>query len=83
MGDYNGAEVCGVVGLFLLNNLGKNFEKNSVDLYRDDGFAISKNINGHHADKIFKEFHQWFTEKGLSLETESKIETVNYLDITF
>ena len=58
MGDYNGAEVCGVVGLLLLNNLGKNFEKNSVDLYRDDGFAISKNINGHHADKIFKEFHQ-------------------------
>ena len=79
MGDYNGADVCGVVGLLLL----KNFEKNSVDLYRDDGFAILKNIYGHHADKIPKEFHQWFAEKGLSLETESKIETVNYLDIPF
>ena len=54
MGDYNGADVCGVVGLLLL----KNFEKNSVDLYRDDGFAILKNIYGHHADKIPKEFHQ-------------------------
>ena len=42
MGAYNGAEVCEIVGLFLLNNLANKFDKNSVDLHRDDGLAYSK-----------------------------------------
>ena len=42
MGAYDGAEVCEIVGLFLLNNLANKFEKNSVDLYRDDGLALFK-----------------------------------------
>ena len=54
MGDYNGAEICEIVALFYLNNLAKKFDKNSVRLYRDDGLAIFKNINGQGADKIPK-----------------------------
>ena len=65
---YDGAEVCENVGLFLLNNLANKFEKNSVGLYRDDGLALFKNINGHRGDKIRKDFHQLFKENGLSLE---------------
>ena len=61
MGGYDGAEVCEIVALFLLNNLANKFEKNSVGLYRDDGLALFKNINGHRADKIRKEFHQLTT----------------------
>ena len=52
MGAYDGAEVCEIVGLFLLNNLANKYDKNSVGLYRDDGLALFKNINGHRADKI-------------------------------
>ena len=69
-------------GLFLLNNSANKFDKNSVGLYRDDGLALFKNINGHRADKIRKEFHQLFKENGLSLEIECNLKTVNYLDIT-
>ena len=36
MGAYNGAEVCEIVGLFLLNNLANKFDKK----YRDDGLAL-------------------------------------------
>ena len=82
MAAYDGVEVCKIVDLFLLNNLANNFEKNSVALYRDDGLALFKNINGHRADKIRKEFHQLFKENGLSLEIECNLKTVNYLDIT-
>ena len=57
MGAYDGAEVCELVGLFLLNSLANKFDKNSVGLYRDDGLVVSKNINGHHADKIRKQFY--------------------------
>ena len=82
MRAYDGAEVCEFVGLFLLNNLGNNFDKNSVGLYRDVGFALFKNINGHQADKIRKEFYQLLKENGLSLKIECNLKTVNYLDIT-
>ena len=68
--------------MFLLNNLANKFDKTSVGLYRDDGLALFKNINGHLADKIPKEFHQLFKENGLSLEIESNLKTLNYLDIT-
>ena len=68
--------------MFLLNNLANKFDKTSVGLYRDDGLALFKNINGHLADKIPKEFHQLFKENGLSLEIECNLKTLNYLDIT-
>ena len=82
MRAYDGAEVCEFVGLFLLNNLGNNFDKNSVGLYGDVGFALFKNISGHQADKIRKEFHQLLKENGLSLKIECNLKTVNYVDIT-
>ena len=34
----------------------QKFNKNNIDLYRDEGLADFKNINGHQADKIRKEF---------------------------
>ena len=48
----DGTEVCKIAGLFLLNNLTNKFDRNSIGLYRDDGLAKFKSINGHHADKI-------------------------------
>ena len=72
MGAYDAAEVCEIVGLFLLNNLANKFDKNSVGLYRDDGLALFKNIIGHRVAKIRKEFHQLFKENGLSLEMQPK-----------
>ena len=76
MGAYDGAEVCEIVGLVLLNNLANKFEKNCGGLSKDDGLALFKNINGHRADKIRKEVHQLFKENGLSLEIECNLKTV-------
>ena len=79
MGIYHWDDVCEIVGLFLLNNLGNEFDKNSVGLYRHDGPALFKNINNHRADKIRKEFHELFKGNGLSLDIECNLKTVNYL----
>ena len=78
MGAYDGAEVCEIVGLFLLNNLANKFDKNSFGLYRDDVLVR----HGHRAGKMRKEFHQLFKEERLSLEIDCNLKTVNYLDIT-
>jgi hypothetical protein len=42
MGSFDGAEICELVGLFVLNHLGKRFGKENIGLYRDDGLAIIK-----------------------------------------
>ena len=40
-------------------------------------FPYLKNIDGHRAVKVHKEFHELFKEYGLSLETECYLKTVN------
>ncbi len=42
MGSYDGAEICELVGLFILNKLGQKFGKENIGLYRDDGLAITQ-----------------------------------------
>ena len=82
MGAYDGAEICELVGLFLLNEISKSYKKEQVGLYRDDGLTVFKNINGHEADKIRKHFHQIFKSHGLLLEIECNLKITNFLDIT-
>ena len=55
MGSYDGAEVCELAGLFMLIELSKNFDKDNIGLYRDDGLSVFKNYNGHENDKVQKE----------------------------
>ena len=42
MGAYDGAEVCELVGTFLLDKISEKYGKNSISLYRDDGLSVFK-----------------------------------------
>ena len=49
MGSWDGAEVCEIVGLYLLNklvNIKQIFNKNEVGIFRDDGLSACEG-NGH------------------------------------
>ena len=39
MGAYGGAEVCELVGTYLLRLIAEKYNKNDIGLYRDDGLA--------------------------------------------
>ena len=54
IGSYDGAELCELAGLFMLNELSKKFDKDNIGLYREEGLAVFKNHNGHQNDKIRK-----------------------------
>ena len=41
MGSFDGAEICELVGLFILSKLKDKFG-NDLGLYRDDGLAVLK-----------------------------------------
>ena len=54
-GAYDGAEVCELVGIFILNKIVEKYNKNNVGLYRDDGLTVFKNISGPESGRIKKE----------------------------
>ena len=70
MGSYDGAKICELVGLYLLNRLTTVLNKSSVGLYRDDGLAAITNANGPKLDRIRKDIIALFKEKGLSIILE-------------
>ena len=51
MGSSDEAEVCELVGLFVLDSLPKNFGKTNTELYRDDGLILQKNVTVRQAEK--------------------------------
>ena len=62
MGSYDGAEVCELVGFYLLNLLTNEFRKDNIGLYRDGGLSFFQNISGLDSAKIKKKICKIFKE---------------------
>ena len=82
MGCYDGAEVCELVGLYILHKLTSVFPDINIGLYRDDGLAIFKNINTRSGDNVRKKFSEILGNLGLKITVQSNLKVVNYLDVT-
>ena len=83
MGTYYSAEVCGLIAIFLLNLLGRQYDSKNIGLFRDDGLAIFKNCSGLQMEKIKKSQQKVFKNNGLDVTAECNMKVVNYLDVTF
>ena len=53
MGD--GADVWELIGIYLLNLLGRQYDAKNIGLYRDDGLSIFKNCSGPQMEKMKEE----------------------------
>ena len=82
MGCYDGAEVCELVGLYILHKLTSTYTNGSIGLYRDDGLAVFKNMSARSLDKAKKDFSKILGELGLQITAQSNLEIVTYLDVT-
>ena len=51
MRAYDGAEICELVGIFMLSLLSRKFSSNNIGLYRNDGLSVFRNISGRQAKK--------------------------------
>ena len=60
MGSYDGAEVCELVGLYLLHKLSATVPKEHIGLYRDDA-------NGPKIDSLRKKIIDIFKNENLSI----------------
>ena len=82
MSSFDGAEICDLVGLFLLHKLQVLFGKGNVGLYRDDGLAVLNNQPGPQSKRTRKRLIKLFQMHGLEITSESNLIQVNFLDVT-
>ena len=82
MGVFDGAEVCELVGTFLLDKISKQHDKNSISLYCNDRLSVFKNKSGTQLERIKKNLQKTFSDFGLEIVAESNLRIVNYLDVT-
>ena len=83
MGSFDGAEVCGLVGLFILHQITQQTNGIEVGLYRDDGLAIARNLSGPQIDRARKMLHKIFDDNKLKIDIKCNLKVVDYLDVTF
>ena len=83
MGSYDGAEVCELVGLFVLDKINKNCPDLDLGLYRDDGLGATKNLSGPQMERLRKKLFSIFKSCGLRITVDCNLSQVDFLDVTF
>ena len=83
MESFDGAEICELVGLYLLNILKNEFGGKNIRLCRDDGLSCFENKSGPELEKIKKKIWKIFRDHGLNITTETNLHITEYLDVTF
>ena len=78
MGCCGGAEVCELVGTYLLNQLNVAIANENMGLYRDDGLGIFKKYL-----KKEKKTCEVFKNNGISITVKTNLKTADFLDIHF
>ena len=81
MGGYHGAEICEIVGLYLLSQLSKLIPNQFIGLYRDDGLAVS-NARPRQIELLKKKICKVFADNNLRVTIEANAKVVNFLDVT-
>ena len=78
MGSFDGAEVCELVGLYLLHLLKDT--KQDLGLYRDDMLGVTR-LRGRSLEKMKQKIQSIFQEAGLKVIGTVGLEATDFLDI--
>ena len=83
MGSLDGAKVCEIVSLYLLDKVSVLLSKDNAGLYKDDGLGVVKDANGPKLDRLRKDIIAIFKSAGLSITIETNLIETDFLDVTF
>ena len=81
MGAFDGAEVCEMVGLFMLQKLKTEITTANIGIYRDDGLAVLNTRSGRLTDQVRKQITKIFNSVDLKITVETNLKSVNFLDV--
>ena len=79
MGSFDGAEICELVGLYLLYQLRTKFSNIDIGLYRDDGLGCTDEMPGPVRDRIRKEIIELFKTHRLDIILTMNLKSVDFL----
>ena len=65
MESFDGAKICELVGLYLLDEVSSLIGRDNVGLYRDDGLAAINSSSGRVVDKMRKSIIALFKNDGI------------------
>ena len=83
MGACDGAEICELVGWYLLDKLLHITGKLNTGLYRDDGLAFLRNTSGPDTERLRKKIIKLFKDNGLQITIDANLIETDFLDVTF
>ena len=83
MGSFDGAEVCEIVRLYLLDKLSNLLGNGNVGLYKDDGLAAINSCSGPALERTRKNIITLFQKEGLNITTEMNPVETDFFDVTF
>ena len=75
MGCFDGADVCELLGVYILHLLRTVMRKENVGLYRDDGLDIFRNSSCPEIERKRKEIIQIFKSCGLNITVKTNLNT--------
>ena len=82
MGFFDGAEICDIVGLFMLEELKKVGINLGINLgiYRDDGLGVC-DLPARGVEKVKKQMSAIFRKNGLKITIQANKKRVEFLDV--
>ena len=83
MDSYDGAQICELVGVYILTRLATIIKKSDCGLYRDNGFVIMRNVNGQQIDRERKNIIKILKYARFNIDIETNSKVIDFLDITF
>ena len=83
MRSFDEAEICELVGLYLLDKLSSLIRRENIGLYRDDGLSAINSSSGSVLGKTRKNIIALFKNEGLSITIETNLFETDFLDVTF
>ena len=83
MGAYDGVEVSGLVGNYLLYELSTLYEKQDIGLHTDERLAVFKNKSGPESKKNKKSIQTISWENKLKITIQCNLKIADYLNATF
>ena len=82
MGSFDFAQIIDLVGIYILDTLGRLLNLNNIRIYRDDGLISVSNCNEPLTSKIQKKVIRAFKYMWLKIEISSNLKIVHFLDVT-
>ena len=82
IGSFHGAEICELLGLYLLEHIKDMIDPKHNTLYRDDGLSVVNNYSDANLERVCKKLRRSINDIGFNVTVEPGLKITSFLDIT-